>query len=204
MSAAGLETVTVQPQPNALPRTERISRKVKRAIDLMVMDGRHRADAAKEAGIAEHSLYVALRKPHVLAYRNTLLGVLRTSAASRTLAKAEELMDKAASEHVKADMVKYLGQLDPDVVPPVSRNSLNLNLNIPGLTLNIFNGSSPGDDAHLIDGLAHEAGKSKQLSNLPTPVPHPSMRNAAHVAPETDGQPAKKEGRRRATRGEKS
>ncbi len=203
MSAAGFETVTVQHQHAAAPRQERISGRVRVAIDAMVLEALPRADAAKKAGITEHALYKALRKPPVLAYRSTLLEALRTSAASRTIAKAEKLMDSATSEHVQADMTKWLAGLDG--MSPVSKSeSLNVHKHLfPGLTLNIVNGLMPGDDAHLIDGLAHQTGKPKQLSNLPTPVPHPSMRNAAQIAPETDGQPAKTRARRRPPGGEK-
>lgn len=193
---AATEAVTVQPQPNALPRTERISRKVKRAIDMMVMDGLHRADAAKKAGIAEHSLYVAMRKPSVLAYRNTLLGVLRTSAAARTIAKAEQLMDKAESEHVQADMVKYLGQMDADVVPNQTRNPLGVNANTPGLTVNFIIGGSAGPVVQQIDGQSHQVGLLSDISGLPARVPHPSERNALPAAPQEVIPPGKSRGRK--------
>jgi hypothetical protein len=189
----------LEPVPKA-----RISGRVRSAIRLMVNEGRSRSAAAQECGITDDWLYRALEKPECKAYRASLMQALRESEASRTIARAAKLADSAQSEHVQLQANTWLAGIEGVSVVQKSE-SLNVHKHmIPGLTLNIFNGSAPGDDAHLIDGLAHEAGKAKQLSNLPTPVPHPSMRNAAQIAPETHGQPAKKEGRRRATRGEKS
>jgi hypothetical protein len=204
MSAAGYEVVTVQSQPFAKPRQERISGRVRIAIDAMVMEALPRPEAAKRAGITEHALYKALRKPPTLAYMQTQLQALRESAAARTIAKAEKLMDSAQSEHVQADMTKWLAGIE-GIAVVTKTESLNVHKHfIPGLTFNVINGSQPGDDAHLIDGQVREAGSPNPVNGLPRPVPHPSMRNAAQTAPETDGQPAKREGRGAGRRGEKS
>lgn len=169
----------------------------------MVHKGQKRDVAAQGAGITDDAMRKAMHKPDVLAYMHAQQQALRTSAAARSIARIDTLADDSESDHVKLDANKFLLGIEGVSVVQKSE-SLNVHKHLmPGMTFNIITGAQPGDDAHLIDGLAREAGKPKQLSNLPTPVPHPSMRNAQPAEPKTDGQARKKEGRRRPPEGEK-
>lgn len=203
MSAAGREVVEVQHQHAIAPRQVRISRKVRAAIDLMVHKAQKRDIAAKTVGLTDDAMRKAMHKPDVLAYMHAQQQALRTSAAARSIARVDILADESTSDHVKLESNKFLLGIEGISVVQKSEN-LNVHKHfIPGLTLNIFNGAAPGDDAHLIDGQAREVRSSPPINGLPTPVPHPSMRNAVQIAPETDGQPAKTKARRRAPGGEK-
>jgi hypothetical protein len=72
-----------------------VSGKLKVALDAMLYDGSRRADAAKAAGITDHSLRTALRKPHVARYYNEGLVVLRESERARNIKRLTEIRDKA-------------------------------------------------------------------------------------------------------------
>lgn len=168
-------TVTVQPDnPAAKPRQVRISAKVKAAIEAMVHGGLKRCDAAKHAGLTDHSLYVAMTLPHVRAYRADQLQVIRESASARTIAKAEQLMDSATSEHVQADMTKWIAGLEG--ISPVTKSESTINHKGlgPGLTIIM----SQPEPVLVIDSQAHEVEIPNEYRHLPEPVPHPTSRNA--------------------------
>ena len=166
---AFLETVTLQPQPNARPRQARISAKVRAAIDAMVEHGLKRSDAAELVGLTDNALYVAMTKPEVKAYRNTRMGVFRESAEARTIAVVDRLLD-AKSEAVQLDAVKYL-------VPPVSKSEITHTHqgDIQGLTI-VF--AAPSDAGPMIDVTPKSAEKAKLINSLPKPVAHPALANS--------------------------
>jgi hypothetical protein len=72
-----------------------VTGKLKVAIDAMLYEGARRADAAAKAGMTDHSVRSAMRKPHVLAYYNAGLEVLRTSERPRNIRRLAEIRDKA-------------------------------------------------------------------------------------------------------------
>lgn len=72
-----------------------VSGKLKVAIDAMLYEGARRADAAASAGLTDHAVRAALRKPHVLAYYNAGLVVLRESERARNIHRLIEIRDKA-------------------------------------------------------------------------------------------------------------
>jgi len=90
----------------------RVTGKVKAAIEAMVSQGMTRAEAAQAAGMTDHGLYVALTKPHVLAFFNEQMEVLRTGARPRALRKIIDLADDADSERVQLDAAKYIDGMD--------------------------------------------------------------------------------------------
>lgn len=167
---AATEIVTVQHERASAPRQERISRSVRVAIDAMVFDGLHRKEAALKAGIADHTLYQALRKPSVLAYLNGQQGVLRTSARARTIAKAEMLMDGAESEHVQTQNLQWLAGLD-GLSPIAKSETLNVHKHLtPGLTIMIG-----GWQPHEIAPAEQQAlDITPQVNRIGAPQPHPS------------------------------
>ena len=153
----------------------------------MVLDALPRREAAEKAGITEHTLYKAMRKPTVMAYMRSQMQVLRESAAARTIAKAEQLMDKAQSEHVQADMTKWLAGLE-GISPTQRIENTHIHRNTqPGLVLNLI----IGEPARMIDSQVHEGENSLPINGLPKAVPHPSMRNAT---PKVIDQPGNRDG----------
>lgn len=179
---AALATVEVQHQRAENPKQVRISAKVKRAIEEMVDNSRKRSEAAEVVGLTDDALYRALTKPEVLAYRAQRLRVLRESAAARTIAKAEQLMDGAESEHVQADMTKWLAGIEG--ISPVNRSeSLHIHAgDVPGIVLTFISATPAIADVQVIDGQSHEVIKPTMTKHLETRVPHPSERNAANLA----------------------
>jgi hypothetical protein len=130
-------------------KIERVTGKVRVAIDLMVWSGSQRADAAQKAGISEHGLYKALRKPPVKAYYMAQLDVLRTSERARNIHTLVEVRDQTTNQMARVQAVARLEQIDDEA--QVSRGSQAL----PGLQIVIVQGGvnaplSPNDGKPLI------------------------------------------------------
>lgn len=144
----------------------------------MVFDGLKRAEAAQKAGLTDNALYIAMRKPEVCAFMNSQMGVKRSSAAARTIAKAEILMDDAKSESVQTQNLQWLAAIAG--VSPITKSESVIDHKglQPGLVMNLIIGAVQQPDALLIDGQTHEHGSQHVINGLPQPVPHPSMRNA--------------------------
>jgi hypothetical protein len=97
------------------PATSRITARVRVAILAMVHEGLHRRDAAAKAGLAEHSLYQALRRPLVRALYNSELDVLRTSARARTFHRLEQLRDQDRSPTAAVKACQVLEAINDEV-----------------------------------------------------------------------------------------
>ena len=146
-------------------RNRRVTKPVKAAIDAIVERGLTRSEAAKLAGITDHALYCALRKPHVLAYRREQLKVLREGEAIRSIARIADLADGAASESVKFDANKYLLALE-GTDPYTNKQSNNPSIgqvNLPGLTI-VYNEQSQAIEA-----------EGDVIEGKVTSVPHPAL-----------------------------
>ena len=119
------------------PKKVRISSMIKAAVDAMVFEGVSRPEAAKAAGCGEDNLRLALKRPNVLAYLNEQSRVLRTSAAARSIARIDNLADKATSEHVQFESNKFL--LGIEGTAPIHRSEINANvrLSTPGYVIDL-------------------------------------------------------------------
>ncbi|WP_447410673.1 hypothetical protein, partial [Clostridium perfringens] len=73
----------------------------------MVYEGLKRSDAAERVGLTDHALRTALTKPHVLAYLNQCMEVLRTGLRPRALHTMGELLE-TKNESVKFKAAEYL------------------------------------------------------------------------------------------------
>lgn len=194
-----LQTVEIRPQSHARPRNVRISAKVRRAVDLMVEGALKRQDAAQQAGLTDHALYCALTQPHVLAYRNDRLRVLRESAACRSIARVDILADTAVSEHVKLGANELLMGIEG--ISKVTKTE-NMHVHqhlIPGLTVMRAAHPVDGDDALLIGDQRAKPRIAHEIKRIGTPVPHPEDRNAS-IAPSSASD---SRGPKRASRGVK-
>ena len=116
--------------------TLRISGRNKVALDLMVYQGLNRKEAAEQAGLKDHALYVALTKPHVKAYYMRQLDVLRTSERARNIHTLAEVRDQKSNQMARVQAVKALEQIDDEREAGRGANSL------PGLQIVIVQGGS--------------------------------------------------------------
>ena len=75
-------------------KIERVTGKVRTAIDAMVWEGLPRSEAAVKAGISEHGLYKAMRKPPVKAYYLSECEMLRTSGRARRIHRLNDMVEQ--------------------------------------------------------------------------------------------------------------
>ncbi len=127
-AAAG--TPTTQPK---VKRELRVTGRLKQAIEQMVWSGLTRAQAAKATGMAEHSLYVAFRKPHVKAHYLSELEVLRTSERARNFHTLCEVRDQTTNQMARVNAVKALEQVDEETERKAA-------VRTPGVTIVIASG----------------------------------------------------------------
>lgn len=123
------------PQERTIERSApgQVTGRLKRALDAMLWQGLTRAKAAEHANISEHSLYVALRRPHVKAYYASELQVLRESERARSIHRLAELREQDSNKMVAFNAAKELaGSSDSD---PSHANKQSL----PGLVV-VING----------------------------------------------------------------
>lgn len=99
------------------PSKLKVSAKVKEAIHQMIYNGLNRAKAAESAGLKDHSLYVALCKPHVMQYKNRVLREFRESLAEKSLIRMDGLADNADKDSVKFQSNKFLIEQDQRFTP---------------------------------------------------------------------------------------
>lgn len=128
------------PQANGktsdLPAKERITARVRAAVQAMVWDGLQRREAAAKAGLAEHSLYQALRKPLVRRFYLSELDVLRTSERARNIHALTAIRDQTDNKMATVAAVKALEQLDDSPAHAGTQRSA------PGVTI-VINGNAP-------------------------------------------------------------
>ena len=71
----------------------------------------------RKAGMTDHGLYNALRKPHVAEYKNRVLREYRESLAENALVRVEEMSRTAKKESVKLSANKTLLEQDQRFIP---------------------------------------------------------------------------------------
>jgi hypothetical protein len=91
-----------------------VSGKLKTALDVMLYQGSCRADAAKAAGMTDHGLREAMKKPHVKRYYSEGLDVLRTSARARNIFALERVRDTSDNGMAVVSAAKALEGLAAD------------------------------------------------------------------------------------------
>lgn len=94
------------------PAIERVTGKVRAAIEAMVWQALPRGQAAKAAGISEHGLYKALRKPPVRALYLSEIEVLRTSERARNIHALAEVRDQTVNQAARVAAVNALERHD--------------------------------------------------------------------------------------------
>ena len=119
------------------PKLERVTGKVRIAIEAMVWDGLPRDQAAAKAGISEHGLYKALRKPPVKAAYLSELDVLRTSERARNIHTLAEVRDQTSNQMARVQAVKALEQIDEQAAEGSGRSNA-----LPGLQIVVVTGGA--------------------------------------------------------------
>ena len=117
-----------------------VTGKLKQAIDLMLYKGSCRADAAKAAGMTDHGLREAFKKPHVKAYYNAGLDVLRTSERARNISALADVRDTSDNAMARVSAAKALEQLAEIEGAPGRGGSAPT---MPGLQIVIVQASQP-------------------------------------------------------------
>lgn len=141
-------------KPPAEPKKRRISKKLRKALDLLAsVEGIEKQAAAHEAGITPEHLSRSLNKDHVQAYltrkakRHLTLAVLRASNVKVDLLAAE-------SERVRSDVASEVLALQG--IKPVEDKRASVNINItPGYVINL---SQAGDQAKVVDADSRDEG----------------------------------------------
>jgi len=119
------------------PLKHRVTTKVRTAIDAMVLEGLDRRHASEYAGMADHSLYCALRLPHVKAYYREQLDVLRESERAKNIHRAVQIRD-AADNMPAMQAIKWL-EGEPDQSVAGGRGNTTQS---PGVTFVIVQGTT--------------------------------------------------------------
>jgi hypothetical protein len=116
------DITAVPPSRQALAAEDRSlpGRRLRRAITEMVWSGARRADAAKTAGMTDHSLRAALRKPHVIGFYRAELGILRESERAKTFHRLCDVRDQDSNKMASVAASKALEQISEEAVsrPP--------------------------------------------------------------------------------------
>lgn len=111
------------------------------ALNAMIWEGKKRSEAAAIAGISEHSLYKALRRPPVRAHYLREIEVLRTSGKARRIHRLEELSEQDDNKQAAINAIRALDQLEDDA--SISRRTGFAAS--PGFIINIINAPGQGD-----------------------------------------------------------
>ena len=145
MAENSLPTALPTRQAAAIPgrsARNKVTGKLRTALNLMVWSGLRRAEAAEKAGLADSSLRFALRKPHVLQYYNAELAALRTSLRTSLRAKnvhrLDTIADSSKNDMAKVGAIKAL-EVIADQADERTRPGPAL---LPGLQIVIVNGTA--------------------------------------------------------------
>jgi hypothetical protein len=122
-----------------------VTGKLKIAIDAMLYEGACRPDAAAKAGLKDHSVREAMRKPHVLAYYHNGLHVLRTSERPKNILALIRIRDGSDNGVAVVNAVKALELMAEEDAQSNAPGRQSL----PGLVVQI--NMSPGSQAPTID-----------------------------------------------------
>ena len=109
----------------------RITKRVKDAIAVMVVDKRRWDDAAREVGLTTRAMRLALEKPHVIAYMRKQLEVSR---GARQVANFHRLCEIADAENnmPAVQAIRALEQISDEQTNTKQTTS-------PGVTIRIVN-----------------------------------------------------------------
>lgn len=131
---AAVVPAVAKPKHSRTPDKQRVTARVRAAIEAMVWQGLQRADAARAAELAEHSLYQALRRPPVKALYLSELQALRDSERARSFHTLVEVRDQTDNQMARVQAVKAMY---PD--EQVLGGRADANTSVPGVVVRIIN-----------------------------------------------------------------
>ena len=128
-----------KPSPQAIAAPERsrpgrVTGKLRTAIDVMVWEGASRPQAAEQAGLTDHGLRQALRRPHVLAHYRNECEVLRVSGRAKRLHRLDALALQDENKNAAVAAIKVAEQLGDEQRGPSG------SVTLPGLVIQVING----------------------------------------------------------------
>jgi hypothetical protein len=89
----------------------KVTGRLKRAIDAMVWQAASRKEAAAMAGMTDHSLRQAMKRPHVMQYYLSECEVLRLSGRAKRLHRLEELAGQDSNRNAAVAAIKVAEQI---------------------------------------------------------------------------------------------
>ena len=113
----------IEAHDRSMPK--RVTGKLRIAIERLVWFGDRRADAATAAGLTDHGLRSALRKPHVLGYLRSELALLWEGERPRNVHRLAALRDQDDNRNAAVAAIKVLEQLTDD-----PRSVVNVSLHL--------------------------------------------------------------------------
>ena len=113
-------------------RIDRLTPKVRKAIQLMVWEGKHLDQAATEVGLTTRAMRLAVEKPVVLAALKREKQVLRESVSARNIHRLREIRD-AADNMPAIQAIRALEQLGEET------HAASGLTHSPGITIRIIN-----------------------------------------------------------------
>lgn len=117
----------------------RVTGKLRRAIEAMVWDAARRPEAAASAGLTDHSLRSALKKPHVAAYYRAECEHRRNSGRARRIQRLEEIADQSVNLNAAVAAIKTAETLGEGSDVSGARGAAAQS---PGFIINIVNAPS--------------------------------------------------------------
>lgn len=129
--------------PRSEIRPDRITPRMRKAVDGMVEQGLSWQDAAKAAGLDVRSMRKALERPHVIAFIRKRKEMLRQSVSAANIHRLRRIADAAPNMPAVA-AIKFLEEMGED------RNGAPGDgiASSPGVTINIINGIAPASGQH--------------------------------------------------------
>jgi hypothetical protein len=140
----------------------KVTGRLRRAIQSMVWEAARRSDAALAAGMTDHSLRAALKKPHVMGALLHEMQVLRSSERPRNISALVQVRDNSENDMARVSAAKTLEALSEE-----STDRARGTVTLPGLIIEIHN-PSPADRAQ--DRLVDVTPPARQIEHEPTPA----------------------------------
>jgi hypothetical protein len=137
-----MTTSIEQPTRQAIAAKDRsaprkVTGKLRQALLAMVWEGSRRPEAALAAGLKDHSLREALKKPHVKAFYLAELGALRESLRAKNLHRLDGIAESSKNDMARVAAIKTIEQQADDV------GGRPAGAQIPGFSIVIITPAAP-------------------------------------------------------------
>jgi hypothetical protein len=97
-----------RPRVSGLKTPPKVTGKLKAALDAMIWQAARRAEVALIAGMSDHSLRAALRKPHVMAHYLAECEMLRLRGRAKRLHRPDELASQDSNQNAaRAEAARF-------------------------------------------------------------------------------------------------